>query len=89
MIESRCGICCTQCNAKESYGVDCPGCVNIAKPFWGNCSVKSCCEGKGLSHCGECADFACELLKSFSYATDGHGDDGERIRQCEKWRRAM
>ena len=31
MIESRCGILCSQCTYKEQTG--CRGCVNIEKPF--------------------------------------------------------
>ncbi len=56
IIESRCGILCSECNYRDE--VNCKGCVNIAKPFWGDiCPVKSCCEEKKLSHCGECKTF--------------------------------
>ena len=38
------------------------------KPFWGDsCSLKACSEGKGYAHCGQCAEFPCELLKQFAY----------------------
>ena len=54
MIESRCGILCSQCSYREQTG--CKGCVNIEKPFWGEgCPVKSCCEAKG-EHCGQCSE---------------------------------
>lgn len=46
MVESRCGILCSKLGCKEKFGVDCKWCVNIGKPFWGECPVKSCCEGK-------------------------------------------
>lgn len=83
MIESRCGILCDKCEYKEL--ADCKGCVNIAKPFWGDsCPVKSCCESKEKEHCGECGEFPCELLKSFSYDKE-QGDNGKRIEQCRKW----
>ena len=83
MIESRCGIMCSECEYKESMG--CKGCVNIDKPFWGDvCPVKSCCEGKNLENCGMCDNFACELLNSFAYDKE-QGDDGKRIVQCRKW----
>ncbi|MCL2753395.1 MAG: DUF3795 domain-containing protein, partial [Defluviitaleaceae bacterium] len=39
MIESRCGILCSECEYRES--MNCGGCVKIAKPFWGDfCPVK-------------------------------------------------
>ncbi len=80
MIESRCGILCSECRFTE-----CKGCVNIPNPFWGNCPVKTCCEEKKIMHCGECSEFPCNLLKSFSY-DEKEGDDGKRIKQCEKWK---
>lgn len=83
MIESRCGILCSECTYKEQ--LNCTGCVNIDKPFWGeSCPVKSCCEGKNLKNCGACTDFPCELLNKFAYDKE-QGDDGKRIEQCKKW----
>lgn len=83
MIESRCGILCSECEYQDSMG--CKGCINIDKPFWGDaCPVKSCCEGKKLENCGMCDNFACELLNSFAYDKE-QGDDGKRIVQCRKW----
>ena len=82
-IESRCGIVCSDCEFQESVG--CAGCVNIDKPFWADsCPVKSCCESRGLSNCGECGDFPCDLLNRFAYDPE-QGDDGLRIEQCKKW----
>ena len=83
MIESRCGILCSECEYKEQ--MNCKGCVNIRKPFWGeSCPVKSCCENKKHENCGYCNDFPCELLNKFAYDKE-QGDDGKRIEQCKKW----
>ncbi len=83
MIESRCGIVCSECKYKEQ--VNCKGCAHIDKPFWGeSCPVKSCCEDKELLHCGKCGDFPCDLLNQFAYDKE-QGDDGKRIEQCRKW----
>ena len=83
MIESRCGVLCTECKYRES--MKCNGCLDIAKPFWGEkCRVKSCCESKELLYCGECATFPCDLLNSFSYDKE-QGDNGMRIEQCRNW----
>jgi len=84
MIKSRCGIVCDTLKCKEAFGADCAGCANIKQPFWGECSVKSCCEGKKLNHCGKCEGFACEQLKKFSFDEE-HGDGGARIEQCREW----
>ena len=52
MIESRCGIICSECEFKSKIG--CAGCINIEHPFWGEiCPVKSCVETQELNHCGE------------------------------------
>ena len=83
MIESRCGIVCTEC--EYSRKMNCGGCVHIEKPFWGDtCPVKHCCESKGLLHCGACGDFPCNLLNQFAYDKE-QGDNGQRIEQCREW----
>lgn len=83
MIESRCGLLCSQCEYRQATG--CPGCVNMDKPFWGeSCPVKSCCEGRGLPHCGACPEFPCPLLHQFAH-DEKQGDGGRRIRQCRAW----
>lgn len=33
MIESRCGLLCSECEYKVQ--MNCGGCVHIKKPFWG------------------------------------------------------
>ncbi len=83
MIESRCGLLCSECSYKEQ--VHCEGCVTIAKPFWGeSCPVKSCCEEKGYAHCGQCTSFPCDVLNQFAY-DEAQGDGGKRIEQCRFW----
>jgi len=83
MVESRCGIMCSQCDYREK--VNCKGCVKIDKPFWGElCAVKSCCEGRGHEHCGQCFEFPCNRLNEFAY-DKGQGDDGKRIENCRSW----
>ena len=87
MVESRCGILCGECEYREK--MNCGGCIHIEKPFWGDsCPVKSCCESKGLEHCGNCGDFPCNLLNQFAFDKD-QGDDGKRIEQCKKWAESL
>ena len=79
MIESRCGLRCSDCSFREAMG--CKGCVNMDKPFWADsCPVKSCCEKKGLQHCGECDDFVCPLLHTFAY--DMEQSDNSLLEPC-------
>ena len=86
MIESRCGILCGECGFREQMG--CAGFTQIQKPFWGDsCPVKSCCEEKGHTHCGQCGSFPCPLLNQFAY-DEKQGDNGKRIDQCRKWKEA-
>lgn len=83
MIESRCGILCSECEFKDS--MQCLGCVSITKPFWGDvCPVKQCVEEQKLNHCGECVKFPCALAKQFAY-DEKQGDEGKRLCQCQKW----
>ncbi len=83
MIESRCGILCSECTYREQMG--CKGCTAMDKPFWGeSCPVKHCCEQKEHEHCGQCASFACAQLNEFAYDKE-QGDDGKRIAQCQTW----
>ena len=83
MIESRCGIICSECDYREK--MNCPGCVAMDKPFWGDsCPVKDCCEGRGHEFCGLCADFPCEMLTQFAYDEE-QGDNGKRLETCRMW----
>lgn len=85
MVESRCGILCSECEYKEKMG--CKGCISIEKPFWGEtCPVKSCCEEKDILHCGMCSEFPCKLLNQYAYDAE-QGDDGKRIVQCRCWKK--
>jgi hypothetical protein len=80
MIESRCGILCSECEYQIGMG-----CTAIEKPFWGDsCPLKACCEGKGLEHCGRCDGSPCELLIGFAF-DENRGDGGRRIEQCKAW----
>lgn len=82
MFESRCGVCCDACERKES--VNCKGCVNMDRPFWGGtCTVKACCEEKKQNHCGECADFPCAVFTGMG-REQGYSPE-PRIEQCRKW----
>ena len=83
MIETRCGLLCSQCDYREQ--MKCPGCLQMDKPYWGErCPDKACCEEKARGHCGQCKSFPCDQLKAFAY--DGEqGDQGQRIEQCRRW----
>lgn len=84
MVESRCGLLCSECAYREQTG--CKGCAQMDKPFWGEqCPVKACCESKQHEHCGACADFTCELLHGFAYDAE-QGDNGKRLEQCKRWK---
>jgi hypothetical protein len=64
-----CGIHCGGC---EYLGTTCAGCGRVeGKPFWtsqvpgGVCPLHDCCRnGKGLEHCGLCAEFPCATFLS-------------------------
>ena len=85
MIDTRCGLRCEGCPYKES--MNCGGCIATqGRPFHGLCSVAACCQARELVHCGQCGEFPCDLLKSYS-CDPVHGDNppGARIEQCRNW----
>lgn len=82
MVESRCGICCEKCGRKEE--VDCTGCISMKTPFWGGeCGVKSCCEKRGFTHCGECPEFPCKMEAEMG--RDMGFDPEPRLAVCRQW----
>jgi hypothetical protein len=86
MIDSRCGLHCTGCKWKESHG--CGGCIETqGHPFHGECPIATCCQNKGLTHCGECDILPCDKLYAYSYLDPEHGDkpQGARIAVCRQW----
>jgi hypothetical protein len=83
MIETRCGVKCSECKYKEI--MKCPGCLNIKKPYWGkSCPIKNCCERQHKENCGLCPKFPCKELHEFAY-DPLIGNEGTRIEQCQDW----
>ena len=83
-VQSHCGLLCNSCAYRESHG--CKGCITVdGKPFWGECPVAACCNGKGYNHCGECDDMPCDTLHDFSCGDGGECDKpkGARIEICK------
>lgn len=86
MVDSRCGLHCTDCAWKESAG--CGGCIESeGHPFHGECPIALCCQNRGHLHCGQCADLPCEKLYAYSYLDPEHGDNppGARIEVLRRW----
>lgn len=86
VVDSRCGLHCSECEYKESCG--CGGCIETnGHPFHGECPIAVCCQIKGFIHCGECPDIPCEQLYAYSYLDKEHGDNppGARVEQCKRW----
>lgn len=87
IIDSRCGLHCSDCGYKQSHG--CGGCIETnGNPFHGKCPVAACCQDKGFHHCGQCPDMPCQLLTDYSCNPE-HGDTpaGARIEQCKCWQK--
>lgn len=83
LIESRCGLLCSECNYKDRC--NCGGCIKTnGHPFHGECRLAVCCQNKGFVHCGQCTGFPCDLLNEFTYDKE-HGDNGKRIEQLKRW----
>lgn len=88
-IDTYCGLCCASCEFRESMG--CGGCVATGgHPFHGECQLAQCAIEKNRGFCGECPDFPCPLLESYSQDPE-HGDhpQGARIEACAKTKAAL
>ena len=58
-----CGIYCGVCgNFKKNE--NCAGCRKEPALLW-DCEIRVCVMERGFMHCGECAEFPCELLNGF------------------------
>lgn len=82
-IDTYCGLSCETCEYKEKF--NCGGCVATeGNPFHGSCRVAECVKARNIRFCGECADFACDLLKEFSNdEVNGDKPKGARIERCK------
>lgn len=59
----NCMVCYKHCNSKKP----CPGCLlgDLNKPeHCRNCNKKECAKVKGYTHCFQCEDFPCKLVKN-------------------------
>ena len=62
-----CGITCITCYVYLRKKNPCTGCLAESenKPkHCQNCKKKNCAESRGLTHCAQCEDFPCRLVKS-------------------------
>ncbi len=50
---AACGLYCAACGAHRKGR--CPGCAGNVKATW--CKVRSCCVGKSIGSCAECAEY--------------------------------
>jgi len=60
----------------------CPGCRKDSAS--GGCKIRECAEGRGLSHCGVCAEFPCSRIAEFD--GDGTPHHGESIANLKRLR---
>ncbi len=60
---SYCGIYCGTCkNFKQN--ADCQGCRS-EEELLSDCPSRKCTIARGLTHCGECKEFPCDMMKEF------------------------
>ncbi len=80
-MAAACGVYCGDCSCYESV---CPGCPAVAgKVFWtkletvefDSCPIYDCCiTDKGYEHCGDCAEFPCEVYMNVKDPDDPQAD---------------
>ncbi len=73
-----CGMLCALCTRYRTNGTSrCPGCSKDGY-YTEACKAHHCCRGKGLAHCGLCAEFPCARLGKMSDFRDlntGHAKE--------------
>ena len=58
----------------------CMGCHAETGPCWcGDCTLRACCDEKGLRDCGDCVDFPCGLYRAWTVDTPHHQAAMERL----------
>lgn len=84
MVESRCGLLCNK--YKYHKIMKYKGYLKIKKPYWGrSCPIKTCVEGKNLTHCGQCQRFPdCKKLHEFAF-DPATGSEGTRFDVLTGW----
>lgn len=88
-ITTYCGLNCATCSFRKDF--NCGGCIATnGHPFHGECRLAQCAIEKKRDFCGNCGEFPCELLKSYSN-DETHGDHpkGARIQRCSEVKTAM
>jgi len=64
-------------------GMVCTGCRGDRSSHWSpDCPPLVCCvDEKGLEHCAQCEDFACEKLEAFAEESKSHQEAVEQLRR--------
>jgi len=64
-------------------GMYCQGCREDRSVHWSpDCPLLICCvDEKGLEHCAQCEDFACEKLEAFAEESKSHQEAVEQLRR--------
>ncbi len=79
-MDTYCGLVCAECEYRVQF--NCGGCIATqGHPFYGECELAKCAQKKRVDFCGECKEFACELLNRYSF-DENEGDGGARIQHC-------
>ena len=74
MIDGSIAYCGVDCSACPDYlEGKCPSCRQTDWQTDDACMPVECCQGKGISCCGECEVFPCEDMREFYNESESHG----------------
>ena len=65
-----CGVDCAACTDYQTN--KCAGCRNSEWPDGAPCMPVACCERRGISLCGQCAEFPCPDMQAFYEESESH-----------------
>jgi len=72
-----CGVDCSKC--PDLAEGKCPGCRQSTWSEGDACPPVACCMEKGISCCGECPTFPCQMMVEFYEESDSHSEAYQRM----------
>ncbi len=72
-----CGVDCSVCG--DYLDGKCPSCRESDWSGSDICLPVKCCVDKGISLCGQCGEFPCQMMSEFYQESDSHRQAGLRM----------
>ena len=79
------GYCGVDCAACTDYANNvCPGCRLSTWPEGDECPPVACCRKQGITLCGQCPQFPCDMMAEFYTESESHRQAGALMRSVHE-----